>query len=190
MFARLKAIPTLDLPEMRSSRLILRPLLAADAARVYAAIDHSRGEFTRWFTWAHDATLLSARQNLQEGHMAMIAGSEWHYGIFDRVQCFCGRISLSEIDHKAHRAELGYWLDTEVHGQGIMTEAVRLVLAMVLSSSHHLKIDAYTDVENAASQRVLKKCGFRNVGSIVNAVNHPQRGWRDQYHFTLISDGR
>jgi RimJ/RimL family protein N-acetyltransferase len=71
-----------------------------------------------------------------------------------------------------------------------MTEAVQLLLALVLSSSHHLKIDAFTDVENAASQRVLKKCGFRNVGSIVNAVNHPQRGWRDQYHFTLISDGK
>jgi RimJ/RimL family protein N-acetyltransferase len=117
LFARVKAIPTVDLPEMRSSRLILRPLEVGDAARVYAAIDHSRVEFTRWFTWAQDATPMSTRQNLQEGRMAMIAGSEWHYGIFDRVQCFCGRIGLSEIDHKAHRAELGYWLDKEVHGR-------------------------------------------------------------------------
>ncbi len=204
MFVRQKPISTHSLPELRSARLVLRPLRLSDVDLVYLAIDRSRDEFERWFTWAHDTTRASVRQSVQEAHLSMVAGTEWHFGIFARNpvdngdggvlrigdQEFCGRIGLSEIDQVTRSAELGYWLDTAHHGHGLMTEAVRLLLSLVLSQAHHLRLNAYTDVDNVASQRVLMKCGFRKVGNVVNAVNHPQRGWRDQYHFSLIADGR
>jgi RimJ/RimL family protein N-acetyltransferase len=210
LLARLKAIsgirepinsppvPVQDLPELHSSRLVLRALTVADAADVYSAIDNSRAEFNRWFTWAHDTTPESVRQSLDEAQIAVVVGSEWHYGIFERVDTpdgvrsgkFLGRIGLSEIDHRVRSAELGYWLDKDCHGQGIMTETVQMILTLALYERRRSRIDAYTDVENFASQRVLLKCGFRKVGSVLNAVNHPLRGWRDQYHFMLVSDGR
>ena len=53
-----------------------------------------------------------------------------------------------------------------------------------------MRIEAYTDVDNFASQRVLTKCGFVRTGRITRAVKHPLRGWRDQYGFVLVSGGR
>lgn len=200
MFARLKAfgareqrqrqpVPSHDLPELHSERLILRPLTAADTDLVYAVIDNSRDEFSRWFTWAHDSSWASVRQSLQEAQIAMMAGSEWHYGIFAKPSGpFLGRIGLSEIDRRTGSAELGYWLDRDWHGRGMMTEAVGLLLSFAASGARRVSIHAYADVENRASQCVLRKCGFREVGSVLNAVNHPLRGWRDQFHYLLASD--
>lgn len=187
-------LPVYELPELHSARLVLRTLTLADTKAVYDVIDHSRADFCRWFTWAHDTTFESVRQSLEEAHISMIAGTEWHYGIFERVDAvdgricsgrFLGRIGLSEIDQRAGTAELGYWLDKDWHGRGLMTEAVRLMLGLALAGGRRMKIEAYTDVDNKGSQRVLRKCGFAITGTIVNAVNHPTRGWRDQYHFLL-----
>ena len=211
LFARLKAIagirstprrdhlPVYELPRLQSARLVLRTLTSADTQAVYDVIEHSRSHFSTWFTWAHDTTLAAVRQNLEESHISMVAGTEWHYGIFERVECpdggacegkFLGRIGLSEIDQRGRSAELGYWIDIDAHGKGLMTEAVKLLLGFVLSSGRQLRIDAYTDVDNGASQRVLLKCGFRQTGRITRAVKHPLRGWRDQYGFVLLSNGR
>lgn len=190
MFARARINRSHELPEICTARLRLRPLRVADTDVVYAAIDHSRGEFTRWFTWAHDSTVAAVRQSLQEAHLAMLAGTEWQYGIFTRDGEFCGRISLMDINQRARTAELGYWLDIKFHGQGIMTESVQVMLAMILAQTKRLRIDALTDIDNVASQRVLLKCGFRKVGAIHRAVNHPQRGWRDQNKYALVSDGK
>ena len=174
----------------------MRTLTAADTQAVYDVIVHSRSDFSTWFTWAHDTNLAAVRQNLQEAHISMVAGTEWHYGIFERIDTpdgnvcegkFLGRIGLSEIDQRGRSAELGYWLDVDAHGRGLMTEAVKLILGLALAGGRQMRIEAYTDVDNGASQRVLMKCGFRQTGRIVRAVNHPLRGWRDQYGFVLLS---
>ena len=211
MFARLKAIagirstpkrdplPVYELPRLQSARLVLRTLTGADSDAVYDVIVHSRAHFSQWFTWAHDTTLSTVRQNLEESHISMVAGTEWHYGIFERIDDvdgdiregkFLGRIGLSEIDQRRGSAELGYWIDIDAHGRGLMTEAVNLLLGFALAGGRQMRIEAYTDVDNFASQRVLTKCGFVRTGRITRAVKHPLRGWRDQYGFVLVGGGR
>ncbi len=138
-----------------------------------------------WFTWAHDTSFASVQQSLNEAHLAMMAGTEWHYAILEPDGRFCGRIGLSQIDQKRHRAEIGYWIDVTRKGRGLMTESVRLLTGLALAQPGEFTVEAYTDVENHASQRVLTKCGYLLVGSVVNAVNHPLRGWRDQFQFEI-----
>lgn len=176
----------ITLPELRTPRLILRSLDPSEAEVVYASIDYSREKFTEWFTWAPYATLETVRTNLHESLLSAAAGSEWNYGMFLRGGAFCGRISLSEIDHKNRIAELGYWLDIRYHGQGLMTEAVGCMMELAAMEHRPYRIEAYTDTENFASQKVLEKNGFRCVSTIFHAVRHPIRGWRDQYQFYFI----
>ena len=70
-----------------------------------------------------------------------------------------------------------------------MTEAVRTMLMLALSGGGRLRIDAYADTENLASQRVLAKCGFREIDTIKHIVRHPEHGWRDHKHYALMSQG-
>ncbi|BDI31978.1 ribosomal-protein-serine acetyltransferase [Capsulimonas corticalis] len=176
-----------DLPELRTPRLILRPIQQDDAPAVYDAIDRSRDNFSRWFIWSRESTLTGVQQNIRETISSMIAGTEWHYAIFEKEAGFCGRIGLSQINQEARSAELGYWLAEEFQGRGLMTEAVRTLLMLALSSAVSLRIDAYADTENVVSQRVLTKCGFREIDVIKHIVRHPEHGWRDHKHYAILT---
>ena len=55
---------------------------------------------------------------------------------------------------------IGYWIGKNFWGQGVATQALRLLLGEVSAR----KIRARVAVSNAGSLRVLQKCGFRIIG--------------------------
>ncbi len=62
--------------------------------------------------------------------------------------------------------EIGYGILEEYRGQGFATEAVKLAIKWAFQHSEVVAIEAEADPDNAASQRVLMKCGFRPNGEI------------------------
>jgi RimJ/RimL family protein N-acetyltransferase len=56
--------------------------------------------------------------------------------------------------------EVTYWLGREYWGQGLATEALRLYLRV----DTRRPIDGRAAADNAASLRVLEKCGFQRLG--------------------------
>lgn len=74
--------------------------------------------------------------------------------------------------------EIGVALVPEFRGQGIGTEAHRLLVDYLFSFTRVERLEALTDVENAAEQRTLEKLRFRREGILQHAVWH-RGGWRD-----------
>lgn len=77
-----------------------------------------------------------------------------------------------ERQKNVHRltAELGYYLDEEYWGKGIMTEAVKELCAYVFDVSDIVRIFAVTYADNVASCRVLEKAGFLLEGVLKKAA--------------------
>lgn len=68
-------------------------------------------------------------------------------------------------------AELGYYIAEEYWGKGIATQAVKLICEYVFANTDILRIFAEPFAFNAASCRVLEKCGFECEGVLrSNAV--------------------
>jgi RimJ/RimL family protein N-acetyltransferase len=65
---------------------------------------------------------------------------------------------------KSHRAELGYWLAKPYWGRGIMTAVVSRLCQLAFAEFALVKITAHVFPTNAASARVLDKCGFVQEG--------------------------
>lgn len=65
---------------------------------------------------------------------------------------------------KSHLAEIGYWLAKPYWGRGIMTAVVRRASRHAFDAWGLAKITAHVFAGNAASMRVLEKCGFRQEG--------------------------
>jgi RimJ/RimL family protein N-acetyltransferase len=57
-----------------------------------------------------------------------------------------------------------YGILDEFQGQGYATEAVKLALKWAFDHPGVAAVEAESDPDNAASQRVLKKCGFQATG--------------------------
>ena len=63
-------------------------------------------------------------------------------------------------------AEIGYGILEAYQGQGYATEAVRAACRWAFEHAEAKSLEAETDAGNAASQRVLVKCGFCPNGII------------------------
>ena len=61
-------------------------------------------------------------------------------------------------------AEIGYGIQEAFQGQGYATEAVQAACRWAFRHAEVRSLEAETDAGNAASQRVLEKCGFRPNG--------------------------
>ena len=62
--------------------------------------------------------------------------------------------------------EIGYGLKEKYRHQGYMTEAVKAITEWALSQEGVCAVEAETDSENVASQKVLKRAGYVKNGII------------------------
>ena len=62
--------------------------------------------------------------------------------------------------------EIGYGILGKYEGQGYATEAVGAVVTWALQQQYVNRVEAETEPENIASQRVLEKCGFIANGEV------------------------
>lgn len=76
---------------------------------------------------------------------------------------FAGVISLKDINWDSGLCEIGYLIAEKFHGQGVATQAVRMILQKGFEAGLR-KIKATTSVPNVASYRVLQKNGFSLEG--------------------------
>lgn len=65
---------------------------------------------------------------------------------------------------------LGYWLGEPYWGQGIMPQAVKLIVDYTFNQLDVIAIQANTFGGNLASMRVLEKAGFERQGIIKKSV--------------------
>jgi len=82
-----------------------------------------------------------------------------------------GGIGL-EPQHDVHRmsAEIGYWLGRSYWGQGLATAAVTAVTSYGFTTLGLCRIYATVFEHNAASCRVLEKCGYQYEGRLRKSV--------------------
>ena len=88
---------------------------------------------------------------------------------------------------KSHRAEIGYWLAKPYWGRGIMTAVVRRLCVFAFAEFGLVKIMAHVFAGNAASAKVLEKCGFRQEGYL--RKHHCKEGnYLDARLFALLKE--
>lgn len=83
----------------------------------------------------------------------------------DEPARFVGKIALNGVMRGAlYGAYLGYWMDREQQGKGIVTEAIAAVLDFAFGPAGLHRVQAAIMPRNARSLRVIEKLGFRREG--------------------------
>lgn len=73
--------------------------------------------------------------------------------------------------------EIAYGVASEYQGRGYATEAAAALVEYAQESGQVRLVRAHTLSTNAASQRVLAKCGFTDVGEVVDPDDGLVRRW-------------
>ena len=140
--------------ELRDGDLLLRPYAEADIDALVDALDDD--EIVRFIPLVPvPYTRADAEVWLERCEVVWANGESCPFGIFDATT---GEL-FGSIELK-HGAMVGYWVAAGARGRGIATRALRLVCGW--STPRPLRLMTHPD--NAASQRVAEKGGFRRIG--------------------------
>lgn len=117
---------------------------------------------------------MELNKGLKQAYSQMLGGCQrnpdqriWHAIWNMQLNVKTGR-SVGDLSFKGlstdGRVEIGYGIRKEYEGQGYMTEAVTAMARWASGQMGVRYVEAETDPDNLASQRVLEKAGFRPNG--------------------------
>ena len=84
-------------------------------------------------------------------------------------------------------SEIGYALVPKERGKGYCTEAVQMMVDYLFLSKDVVRVQAETNVENTASQKVLEKAGFMKEGLLRKAA-FIRGDWRDLFLYSILRE--
>ncbi|GAA1597417.1 MULTISPECIES: GNAT family N-acetyltransferase [Kribbella] len=101
-----------------------------------------------------------------------------------------GAITLSDLVPGPFRsASLGYWVSADSIGKGLATRAVEAVAEIADAELKLHRIEASTLTGNVASQRVLSRAGFQQIGTAPTYL-HIDGYWQDCNLYQRILNNR
>lgn len=151
-------------------RVELRPLEMSDAPAVLKAVHESRVEISRWMDWCRPTyALRDAEDWIRASIDGTAEGTSFQFGIFAgrRLLGSCG---LTNLDHAAGVANLGYWVRTSAAGQGIAPEAALRVITWAFAHTGLERIEILAALGNRRSQRVAEKIGAVKEGVLRSRI--------------------
>jgi ribosomal-protein-serine acetyltransferase len=154
----LHAIPT-ELPSV-----ILRLVKEEDAAAFSSLINQNHEYLREWLPWVGESSDVSHElEFINACSERAAAGMEFHYAIVvDRE--IAGIVSFNQIQKNNRCATLGYWLAKPHTGRGIMTSAVKALIAAGFEYLGLNRIQAGVATGNYQSQAVCDRAGFTKEG--------------------------
>jgi ribosomal-protein-alanine N-acetyltransferase len=101
---------------------------------------------------------------------------------------FVGQLTVNNIVRgSAQLASIGYWIDEQYAGRGIMPTAVALAVDHCFFALRLHRVEIAIRPENAASLRVVEKLGIPEYG-FARRFLHIDGDWRDHRLFALSAE--
>ena len=96
-----------------------------------------------------------------------------------------GTLGIYDWDKTARRAEIGYDLEPAYWQQGLMTEALCVVLKYGFEKMKLNRIQALIDSKNARSMKLVRRLGFRKEG-VLRQRSYFKGKFLDDVMFSLL----
>ena len=153
----------LKTPQLETERLILRKIKQSDAGDMFSYASLSC--VTRYLSWSEHPDILHTKRYLAYLDTQYRAGRFFDFAIVDRASGrMIGTIGFVSFDETNAAAEAGYVLHPDFWGKGVMTEALSRLIRFGFEELSLHRIEASFMPANAASRRVMEKCGMTFEG--------------------------
>jgi ribosomal-protein-alanine N-acetyltransferase len=172
-------------PQLETKNLHLRRIEPADASALFGVL--SDDEVTEFYD---DDPFTDISQALDQI-------KTWDYG-FINIRCIRWGITRKDGDEMIgtcgyygfhtwnQRASIGYELARGSWRQGIMTEALGVVIDFGFKEMELNRIEAVIMPENTASIHLLEKLGFRNEGLLAEYERWGSKGFVDLCMYAVL----
>jgi ribosomal-protein-alanine N-acetyltransferase len=166
---------------LSSGEVTLRPLTYGDRVAWRAARQRNAAWLKPWDATVPpgaDARPASYRSLVWRLNRQARAGTSMPFAV-EVAGAFAGQVTVNNIVRgSAQFASVGYWLDREFAGRGVMPRAVALAMDHCFVTAGLHRIEVAVRPENSNSLRVVEKLGLREIGYAPKFL-HIDGAWRD-----------
>ena len=166
----------------------LMPRTVAIAESWHALLEVNYERLARWFPgFDNPPTPEGTRADLEQSGRAWLEGSQLPLAIAVRAGetwRLVGAVTLL-IDGPRQSGEVGYWVDADFEGFGLVTRAVTAVLDHAFGPLGLHRVELRTNPTNSRSRRVADRLGFTQEGVLREAAAFPDE-WRDEVVYGLL----
>jgi aminoglycoside 6'-N-acetyltransferase len=161
---------------LRGERVLLRPGRPEDAAKLVRI--RNEPEVAR--RWGRDDIEEEISEEFVEADAGFVieAGGE-----------VVGAIQYHEENEPMYRhAGMDIFLTTSRHGEGLGTEAIRLLARHLFEERGHHRLTIDPAADNTAAIRAYEKVGFRRVGIMRKYERGPDGTWHDGLLMDMLKE--
>jgi aminoglycoside 6'-N-acetyltransferase len=152
---------------LRGERVLLRPGRPEDADRLLQI--RTEPEVVRWWGSTDIEEIREEFIGTDEAFVIEVEGEE-----------VVGAIQYHEENDPMYRhAGMDIFLTTPRHGEGLGTEAIRVLARYLFEERGHHRLTIDPAADNAAAIRAYEKVGFRRVGIMREYERGPDGVWHD-----------
>jgi [ribosomal protein S5]-alanine N-acetyltransferase len=173
-------------PVLETQRLVLRELQLEDAEMLFRI--YSDEEVMRYYD-----TPMNRLEQVQRSIAAHRSRFENNEGIRWGISIKGSKDIVGNCgfyqDSYSQYALLSYVLARPYWGKGLMTEALRAIIAFGFDHYQLHRIEAHVVVSNQASLRVLQKLGFKKEGFLRERF-YENNHFHDEWVFALLKSDR
>lgn len=181
----------IELKQIETLRLIIRPVELGDEVEISQAINRSLTSLQRWMPWAKDPSFETTQKFVKNAvkDRELCIFREFPLVVIhkgdNKIISATGFNEKSEFDIGVY--EIGYWIDVQYQGQGFVTEFVTAISRFAFDYLNAMRVQIATQVENEKSVAVAKRCGYHCEATLKNHRLDCESGKpADSYLFVLI----
>lgn len=157
----------------------LRQLTIQDAPALFKLTIRNRERLRRWMGWvdfvrSEDDTRAFIRDSLRRFRSGRsLQMGIWWQGVL------VGTIGLIRVGSAEPEAEIGYWIDEEAEGRGLVTRATRRLTQYAFDRWQVPRVRIRVEPENTRSRAIPERLGFR-------LCEETEEDWADGSRRTLL----
>lgn len=154
----------MSFPTIKTNRLLLRAFVPEDITNVYYGLSHP--QVIPFYGVSFDSLEATREQMEWFADLEKTGKGIWWAICSADNQTFFGAGGFNDLNREHRKAEVGLWLLPEYWGQGIMQEAMPLMLDHAFEELDLHRIEGFVESENHNCKRALAKLNFNYEGTM------------------------
>ncbi|MGB5187525.1 MAG: GNAT family protein [Acidimicrobiia bacterium] len=181
--------PRINNRPRKTPRLIIRPFRRRDVSPMHDAIQASLPELVQWLPWAIGYDRSVSQRFVRESASAWNDGRAFDFAIRlpEEPDLHVGNVSVWPTSAPNRTGEIGYWVRTDLTGEGIGTEVTARAMQIGFEELEFHKIILRIAAGNERSDKIAERLGFNYDGMLRHEVRVGDE-WLDHSAWSVLEN--
>jgi RimJ/RimL family protein N-acetyltransferase len=179
---------------LETDRLVVEVPSESDAPSLYALVGgEDRDEVTAGLIWEGPDEIQETLGYIREVRGKPFGDGGFHWAIHDKAGQLTGApgtaigMISARPSEQPGRGDVGYWLGKPYWGQGVMSEALAVVLDLSFEELDHEKMEAEIFTTNDRSMRLVEGLGMQREGTL-RSSRFKRGRWVDSHIYGILRE--